>query len=183
MPTARPRKSRNDWIKAAYLTLADAGVEQVRVEALARKLGVTKGSFYWHFKDRQALLEATLDAWEERGTDWVISEVEAASDDPTTRAARLWEIVSRDGRIVGELTLRQWARRDEDVAARVRRVDERRIETVRNLLSDLNIPKPEIEPRAHLLYSLLIGESLIATPHNPATTKSALKLLTSPPPA
>jgi len=57
--------NRSDWLKAARIALLKGGVEAVRVEKLARKLHVTKGSFYWHFKDREQLLEALLGEWEE----------------------------------------------------------------------------------------------------------------------
>ena len=65
-PSRRTRPTRLDaaaWIAAAFDALADGGIDAVRVEPLAKALGITKGSFYWHFADRRALLDAMLDAW------------------------------------------------------------------------------------------------------------------------
>ena len=74
----------DDWIDAAYRRFNDAGLSAVRVEAIARDLGATKGSFYWHFADRGALVDAVMARWEQTETDRVIELVERA-DDPEER--------------------------------------------------------------------------------------------------
>ena len=69
-----------DWSRAAFRALALGGVEAVAVEPIAAELGATKGSFYWHFKNRDALIAATLEEWERRLTDTVIERLERSAD-------------------------------------------------------------------------------------------------------
>ena len=83
----RVRLSRDDWIGAALLALADGGTAAVAVEPLAARLGATKGSFYWHFKDRRELIEAALETWERTATDDIIAELETVAD-PVERLRR-----------------------------------------------------------------------------------------------
>ena len=84
------RLTAGDWVDAAYSAMAEDGVGSVAVEPLARRLGVTRGSFYWHFKDRRALLEVTLERWERESTEAVISVTRSISD-PMERFVRLAE--------------------------------------------------------------------------------------------
>ena len=168
------RKSRSEWISAALSALAEGGVDAVRVERLARSLGVTKGSFYWHFRDRGDLLEATVDAWEEGGTEQIIQQAEAAGGDGATRILRLWESTGRDSRLASELAIRDWARRDQDIAARVQAVDDRRMQYLRELLGELGVPSAEIEARAMMLASLLIGNYFIRARHGRRSRRTVI---------
>src|SRR6516164_3967469 len=79
---ARTRLSRHDWVDAALEAIADGGLAGVAVVPLAERLGATKGSFYWHFPSREALIETALAAWEQTTTSAVIAEIDAASQDP-----------------------------------------------------------------------------------------------------
>src|SRR5918998_6119560 len=83
------RLSRKDWIEAALAAIAEGGVAAVAVEPLAARLGATKGSFYWHFANRDALLQAALAQWEEQTTTVVISEIKSGPDEPIDRLRRL----------------------------------------------------------------------------------------------
>jgi len=156
-----PRKGPEDWIAAAFKALADGGADAVRVEPLARALGVTKGSFYWHFTDRNALLDAALDTWERAGTEGIIERVDASVADPRARLLLLWELTSGEPGLGAELAIRDWARRDSSVADRVRRIDARRLDYVRDLLAALSPSSHDLEGRAMLLYALLIGNFFI----------------------
>src|SRR5207245_3767064 len=78
-----------DWARAAFRAIARGGVDAVAVEPIAAELGATKGSFYWHFKNRGALIEAALDEWEQRLTDDVIEELDRESD-PARRLKNLF---------------------------------------------------------------------------------------------
>jgi AcrR family transcriptional regulator len=93
----KTQRSRSDWIEAALTALADQGEPGLAVEPLAAALGVTKGSFYWHFADREALLAALLAAFEARGADEVIAAL-AAVEDAAERLARLFTVAFGDGR-------------------------------------------------------------------------------------
>src|SRR5262249_19633525 len=112
------RTPRSSWIDEGLRALADGGPEAVRIELLARALGVTKGGFYWRFENRQALLEEMLASWEHSGVDEVIETVDAEGGDARTKLRRLFELASARGgeslRI--ELAIRDWARRDKEVA-------------------------------------------------------------------
>src|ERR671910_2473019 len=90
-----------DWVEAARAVMAEGGIDAVAVEPLARRLGVTKGSFYWHFKDRRALLETTLERWEEESTVARISASRRISD-PRKRLIRLGEEVFGDVSLDGD---------------------------------------------------------------------------------
>ncbi|MGH9709356.1 MAG: helix-turn-helix domain-containing protein, partial [Candidatus Acidiferrales bacterium] len=120
MPTRRDhatRLERSDWIRAAMEVLASEGRDAVRVENLAKKLRISKGSFYWHFKDRDDLLEAMLDAWESGQTDWNADEREVHRD-PASRWASLVELLSRATQRSLDVAIFSWAREDEKVGRR-----------------------------------------------------------------
>ena len=95
----------------------------MRVEVLARRLGVTKGGFYWHFDDRRELLDAILDRWEETSVSEVIERVEAGGGDARERLRRLFAIAASSRAFLrADLAVRDWSRREPRVAERLRRV-------------------------------------------------------------
>lgn len=150
------RLGRDEWISAGLRALLQGGVEAVRIEPLAKTLGVTKGSFYWHFADRPALLSALLAAWEERATDAVIRQVEKASGAPQERLTTLfWLTVSADGRL--ERAIRHWATQDAAARAAQTRVDERRIAYVADLFGAMGFSPEAAHTRAQLAYLALVG--------------------------
>jgi AcrR family transcriptional regulator len=157
------KRSRNDWVVAGLASLGEVGVDKVRVDRIAATLGVTKGSFYWHFKDRDELLAAMVDGWETRNTESVISRVDASGLDPRARALKLWEMTASGPGIQAELAIRDWARRSDTVAASVQKVDDRRLRYLESLLAELDVPQLEIPARSLLIYSLHLGGYLIAT--------------------
>jgi AcrR family transcriptional regulator len=87
--SAPTRTPRSNWIEEGLRALAAGGPEAVRIELLARALGVTRGGFYWHFEHRRALLEEILDAWERLSVDEVIERVESEGGDAR---AKLWQL-------------------------------------------------------------------------------------------
>ena len=86
--TRQRRLTREDWITAALGAIADGGLAAVGVEPLAARLGTTKGSFYWHFENRDALLEAAIGRWEKETTTDVIAEITASHDAPASQFQR-----------------------------------------------------------------------------------------------
>lgn len=176
---AEARIGKGKWIEAAIEALGNGGVEAVRVERLARALGVTKGSFYWHFEDRTALLNAVLDGWEREGTEAIIEEIERGGGDAPSRVRRLWDRTSGQPGLTPELAIRDWARREDAVAERVLRVDRRRMEYLRRLFSEISSDPEEVEARALLLYSLLIGSHFIAVDHGASTRAQVLSTAVS----
>jgi AcrR family transcriptional regulator len=153
------------------------GLDAVRVEKLAQALGVTKGGFYWHFTDREALLAEMLDAWERVVIDEVIERVEAGGGDARTKLRRLFKMAaSADDLLKIELAIREWARRDQAVAGRLKRIDNRRMEYMRSLFSEFCPDQDEVEVRSMLSFSLWVGHHLIVADHGPRS-RSAVRSL------
>jgi AcrR family transcriptional regulator len=150
------RLAPSDWAGAALAAIARGGVDAVAVETIAAELGATKGSFYWHFKNRNALIEAALDLWEQRRTDAVIKELEKVPD-PATRL----RTVMQGGIELGpteraEIAL--LASPGHPAALRaVRRVTKRRISYISDQLEALGWDSSEARDRAVLLYHLYVG--------------------------
>ncbi|GAA1938996.1 TetR/AcrR family transcriptional regulator [Microbacterium aoyamense] len=161
------RLSREDWVDAAYRHFADNGLDAVRVEPVAREIGATKGSFYWHFADRAELVDAVLDRWEDSETSAVIGIVDE-SDDPRERLERLVRIVTtRTPDRGGEATLFTAAERNGVVDA-VARVTERRVAFVASVLAQLGFDAAESRRRATTLVAAVVGyQQLIATGWSP----------------
>lgn len=157
---AKVRTPRAAWITAATQALADGGPGAVRVEVLATSLGVSKGGFYWHFANRDALLDEVLEAWETAAVDDVITQVNAATDDPRAMIRHLFELAPTADFTV-ELALREWSRHDRGVARRMRSVDRRRMTWLRSIFGQLTSDPDEIDARSMLAYSLLIGSWFI----------------------
>jgi AcrR family transcriptional regulator len=162
-PTRTPRR---DWIDAALRALAQGGPDAVRIEPLAKALGVTRGGFYWHFGDRQALLTEMLDRWEHAATDEVLERVQCRGGDPRERAQRAGALTLSDELLPIDLAVRDWARRDPTVARRLRRVDNRRMEYLRTQMRAICADEDEVEARCLLAFSLLIGSHLITADHD-----------------
>jgi AcrR family transcriptional regulator len=164
-PTRTPRTS---WIEEGLRALGVGGLDAVRIEALAQALGVTKGGFYWHFDDRRALLEEMLDTWERVVIDETIERIEAEGGDARAKLRRLFALASsREARGLGsiDLAIREWARREEAVARRLRRVDNRRMEYMRSLFGAFCPSQEQVEVRCLLALSVLVGSRFIAADH------------------
>jgi len=173
---ALPRTPRTCWIEEGLRALAAGGPDAVRIESLARALGVTKGGFYWHFDDRRALLDEMLDTWERIVIDDVIAHVEAKGGDATARLRRLFTLAS-DEPLRIDLAIRDWARRDETVAGRLRRADNRRMDYMRSLFGAFCPDQDDVEVRCTLAFSLWIGNHFIAADHGRRSRADVLRLV------
>jgi AcrR family transcriptional regulator len=157
------RVPRERWTDAGLRALAAHGSTAVRVETLAATLGVTKGSFYWHFRNREELLGAILDAWEEALVDRAIASADAGGGDGRTRLRRLFRAAEQlDDLLELELSVRDWARRDPAVAERVTRVDRRRLDYLRPLFAEFCDDAADVEGRCLLVLTLLVGDALLS---------------------
>jgi AcrR family transcriptional regulator len=164
-----------DWCRAGLRELAARGIDAVRVEPLARRMKVTKGSFYWHFADRRALLDAMLLAWKEHNTSAIIDQVEAAGGTASQRLLALFErVIDSDGRL--ETAIRAWAASDAAARRTVRSVDHTRIGYLETLLSAAGLPKPVAVARSRLVYYALIGEFSIGVTAPRAKRRAAARL-------
>ncbi len=148
--------TRADWIAAATDLLAEGGVAALAVEPLAARLGATKGSFYWHFTNREGLVAAVLDAWTDKHTEAIIRHVEQVAD-PRQRLSRLFADVfvsGHDSRI--ELSL--LASIDDPVVSRaMRQVTRRRVDYVARCFADTGIDEAAARQHAVLAYSAYVG--------------------------
>ncbi len=165
--TAAPQKltlDRSAWIRAATETLAEHGVEGVRVELLAKRLQVTKGSFYWHFKDRADLLMALLEQWRDGRIADIVKQTTAEAGAEHARIFHVIEVYSAARNRKGiriELALRDWARRDGAAAAVVKEVDATRLDRARRLFLAGGVPDKEATSRSLLLYAYVFGQSMM----------------------
>lgn len=166
------------WVEEASRLLATSGPDAVRVETVAARLGVTKGGFYWHFADRNALLQSILDEWERTLVDEIITQVDHDATEPSARLRRLFDLANVFARSeygpALELTIRDWARRDKAVAKRLRRVDGRRMAYLRSLFRELGVPDDEAEARSLLAFALFVGNPLISADHDGRTRRDVV---------
>lgn len=173
-PTRTPRSS---WIEEGLRALAAGGPDAIRIEPLAQALGVTRGGFYWHFDDRRALLEEILDAWERMSVDEVIERVESGSGDARAKLRRLSGLAASSGEPLRiDLAVRDWARREQTVAERLRRVDNRRMDYMRSLFGAICSDEDDVETRCMVFYSLWIGSYFIAAQHGDKSRPEVLGL-------
>jgi AcrR family transcriptional regulator len=173
---APARTPASAWIGAGLQALAAGGPDAVRIDPLARSLGITRGSFYWHFTDRDALLTALLDAWQRTATDDVIERVERHGGDTRARLRRAGALTFSQELLPIDLAVRDWARHDPAVAERLRRVDNRRMDYLRTLFGALSADGDEAEARSTLAFSLLIGSHFMAADHPGRSRAEVLEL-------
>jgi AcrR family transcriptional regulator len=162
--TERIRLDRRAWTRAGLDLLADGGVAAVRIEVLARILGVTKGSFYWHFPDRTALLAAMLAEWHDSTTTSVVEKLWGRPNNARVKLKRLWQICfsgrvdNPGGRL--ETAIRQWAAHDPDIAAAVAKTDQERLAFITALYEELGITDPAAMARTY--YHFVLGRNALA---------------------
>ncbi len=163
---ARTSLTPETWIEAAIEVLVDQGIDHVRVDVLAQQLGVTRGSFYWHFRDREDLLRKVLQTWHQRSTEQLTRRLQTARADPVDQ---LRDVISlpfrgraavRGARI--ELAIRAWARRDDATRRAVDESDANRMAYIAQIFSSLGFAPGEARSRAFLLYAYVVAESLLS---------------------
>jgi AcrR family transcriptional regulator len=171
----RQRLTRDDWIAAALAAIADGGLAAVGVEPLAARLGATKGSFYWHFENRDALLEAAIGRWEKETTTDVAAEIATGRDAPASQFRRLVVSVIERAELdrVGPALLASAAH--PAVAPALERVTTARLDLIATVLRRLGFPAAQAHRRALLAYSAYLGHGQLAhsTPAVLPATKAA----------
>lgn len=144
---------KNDWLKAARMALLRGGVQEVRVERLARDLHVTKGSFYWHFKDREELLDLLLREWEEELVQDIIPHLKGRTGHEALQLLVRLMVdrvpLGEKGVLPSDAAMFTWASVSPNVARRVNRAEKKRIQLLRRIIGD-----PE---RSELLYLVWLG--------------------------
>ncbi len=171
------RTPRHTWIEEGLRALSAGGPDAVRIEALARALGVSKGGFYGYFDDRRALLDEMLDTWERRSTDEVIERVEREGGDAMAKARRAGALTFSSELLPIDLAVRDWSRREPAVAERLRRVDNRRMEYLRSQLATVSADEDELEARSLTAFSVAIADHFIAADHGPRSRADVRELI------
>jgi AcrR family transcriptional regulator len=153
---------RQDWLNIGIQTLIEKGIEAVRVEPLAKLLNVTRGSFYWHFKNRDDLLEEILHEWEARNTRSIIEQIEGLDCVPNAKLLSLFEIAAEDDNLL-EKAVRVWSVNDARAAMAIARIDQQRLDYLQNLFLQLGFSEIDSKVRAQIAYSVRLGWFVMAS--------------------
>ena len=161
----KPRLKRQDWIDAAIELLAGAGIGAVSIERLATRLGITRGSFYHHFADREELLRGMLDYWARRWTYEVRDQIDALGLDASTTLFALMKAIRSNRAADYDAPFRAWALHDPLARAVVEQVDQVRLDQIQGLFAGLGFTGLDMENRARLfLYFEMGAPSMFAAP-------------------
>ena len=152
--------SRQDWLEVARHLMTEKGIEAVRVEVLARKLKVSKGSFYWHFKDRADLLSELLNYWASV-TDELIAQGQQITD-PQARLRLLFDAIALSG-VSGEEVIHVWAKQDAKVAEQVHQVEARRMAYLQTIFEEAGFALEDARERAEITYLAFLGYAFKAS--------------------
>jgi AcrR family transcriptional regulator len=154
-----------DWIAAALELLVTDNIDAIRVDVLAKRIGVTRGSFYWHFADREDLLTRLLDHWRNTTTEGVIARFNREGIEPAEMLRSLLNLPYH-GKTAAqassiEMALREWSRRDETARMILTEVDNQRLGYIAQCFSAMGCNITQARLRAAVLYSQMISESLL----------------------
>lgn len=163
-PQAEPlsgniKVTRNDWLNIAMMALISDGVEQVRIKPLAERLGVSRSSFYWYFKSREELLDALVDQWMGLNTGSLVNATREEAPTITSACCNVFRSFIDPERFNTQLdfTIRDWARRDPKLRAKLRASDDQRITALSAMFQRFDYDPLEAETRARMLYYNQIG--------------------------
>ena len=175
-PHAGATLARTDWIRAAKALLVAEGIDAVKVTRLADALGVSRGSFYWHFQDRADLLDALLGLWERQNTRAVVDAVDAALD-LTSGILGLFDVWVDADRFDPALdaAMRDWARRSAKVREAVETADDARIHGIAGLFTRSGYDPTEAFIRARIIYFTQIGYYALGIRETPGRRMSYLE--------
>jgi AcrR family transcriptional regulator len=155
--------SAQDWLDRGLKTLASRGFSALKAAPLAKEMGVSRGSFYWHFADIAAYHAAILNHWREVATDAIIANVEQAAGDGEPLAVLLRRVFSE--RLALERAVRSWAAFDSAARSAVQAIDRRRFDYVEGLIRAKGIAPEIARARAQILYWAFLGYAL--SDHSP----------------
>ena len=166
------RLTKSDWIKHGLRTLANEGANALKVGPMSTALKVSRGSFYWHFRDIADFRSQLLRSWQERSTDQVIQELEAEKAEP----GRLKHLMTRAFNVKRDLdrAIRSWAAEDEDVAKIVATVDDRRVAYMAKMLVAAGVESRRALPRAAFMYWAYLGQTMVMDPRHSSIAASAI---------
>jgi AcrR family transcriptional regulator len=166
------RLTKSDWIEHGLRTLANGGANALKVGPMATKLKVSRGSFYWHFRDIADFRSQVLQSWQELMTDQVIRDLEAAKAEPD----RLKHLMRRAFVTKRSLdrAIRSWAAEDKDVATIVASVDAHRVAYIAKLLVAAGVESRRALPRAAFMYWAYLGQVIVMDPRHSSISALAM---------
>jgi AcrR family transcriptional regulator len=164
--------SANDWLGQGLKALASRGFTALKADPLAKAMGVSRGSFYWHFADIAAFHAAILARWHEVAAEQIIANVEAASKDENPLAVLLRRVFGE--RLTLERAVRTWASVDPAARAAVHAIDRRRLSYVESLLTQSGLSMDAARARAQILYWAFLGFALSDQPLPKARQQAVL---------
>lgn len=164
--------TKSDWIAHGLRTLANEGANALKVGPMSTKLKVSRGSFYWHFRDIADFQSQLLQSWQERSTEQVIRELEAGKAQPD----RLKHLMTRAYAAKRDLdrAMRSWGVEDEDVARIVASVDARRVAYIAKLLVAAGVESQRARHRAAFLYWAYLGQAIVMDPRHSSMAASTV---------
>lgn len=165
--------SAKDWLDQGLKALATRGFTALKAEPLAKTMGVSRGSFYWHFADVGAFHAAILEHWRDIAVEQIISDVEARSPDQNALPALLRRVFGERPPVL-ESAMRSWAAHDAAARAAVQAVDQRRLGYVESQLRVSGLPAETARARAQILYWAFLGFAL--SDRQPSRIKQATLL-------
>jgi AcrR family transcriptional regulator len=164
------RLTAQDWVNAGLKALATSGFTALKADLLSKALGVSRGSFYWHFADVGAFHTAVLQRWRAIAYDQVVREVEGAAENRL--AALLQRAFGADARL--EMAVRSWATAEPQASAMIEAVDAKRLRYIRDLLVEAGLASDVASARSRILYWTYLGHGLSARPPAPAERRRIL---------
>lgn len=164
MANNKPKNNLNkiSWLEAGFQMLAEGGIDSVRVDRIAKKIGLTRGSFYWHFNSRAEFLDAMLALWHQKGTHDIINLVEQEKLNPNKRLSALLHLTTQSpgpkyGGKFAELSIRVWGANNPQAASVIKQVDGERIAFVNKLLLEMKVEPATASLLAEIIYNAYIG--------------------------
>jgi len=165
------RLTKSDWIKHGLRTLANEGANALKVGPMSTKLKVSRGSFYWHFRDIADFRSQILRSWQESSTDQVIQEIAGKAEPDRLKHLMRRAFVAKRSL---DQAIRSWAAEDEDVAAMVASVDARRVAYIAGLLVDAGVESQKASSRAAFMYWAYLGHAIVMDPRHSSIAASAM---------
>ncbi len=152
MSSQRGRRGRSkaDWLEAALEVLRTSSIHNLTVERIAAQLGIAKSGFYWHFENRDELLEAVLDYWIHETTEIAATNVDMLKMEPKSRLVATAEMILKFDLARYDIPIRQWAMEDKRAEKAVRKVNKLRFEYIRTAFAELGFTGEDLELRARL---------------------------------
>lgn len=150
MTSKSTRFSRDEFLDRSLDVLSEEGEAKLRIDRLVSRLGVTKGSFYWHFENRADFVRSLAKYWADTSTGAVIDDMDAQTGSAEDRLFGLMKRISRQDLVDHDLAMRTWAFHEPEIAPIVRKVDRMRLTFVRGLFQEMGFEGEELEARTRI---------------------------------